>query len=126
MEDKDFTWKKKNPFIARRLDYCFATDNLLSYCSSCEHETIANSDHKAIMFQLEESVFQRGPGYWKFNNNLLKNTQFIEEMNNFLEHQTQNNTDNTDNNNLMEKWELLKVEIRNLCYDFGKRISCTY
>ena len=33
--EKDFTWNRTNPFIARRLDYCLASVNILPNCVNC-------------------------------------------------------------------------------------------
>ena len=120
--DSDFTWSRTNPFIARRLDYCLMTSQLLSSCVSCEHISMPNSDHKAIAIELKESTFLRGPGYWRFNNSFLKNTDFVDKMNNLLDQYTSNEV--SANTSMIEKWELCKVEIRNFCTEFGKVLAC--
>ena len=51
-EEKEFTWNRFSPFIARRLDYCFVTEGVLTYCVSCEHITALNTDHKAVVIEL--------------------------------------------------------------------------
>ena len=118
--EKDFTWSRLNPFIARRLDYCLVSETALTSCVSCEHVMIPSSDHKAVVIELNDRPFQRGPGYWKFNNSLLKNRIFVNMMNGILDTMT------NDCNNVCtytDRWELCKVEIRNFCSEFGKRLS---
>lgn len=83
--DKEFTWSRSNPFIARRLDYCFLSQTTLNLCTSCDHLIIPSSDHKAVSLELGGDHFVRGPGYWRFNNSYLKNTSFIEKLNESLD-----------------------------------------
>ena len=118
--EKDATWMRFNPYTARRLDYCFVSENALQFCSSCNHLNIHNTDHKAVILELIDSDFIRGPGYWRFNNSYLKNDKFVKSMNDMLHNFVQLNGDL----NSIEKWELCKVEIRNFCIDFGKNLSC--
>jgi exonuclease III len=117
--DKDYTWNRFNPFIARRLDYCLLSSSLLSSCCSCEHVSVSNSDHKLIVVDFTETDFKRGPGYWRFNNSYLTNTVFVEEMNRLLDEETASNTGSA-----VEKWEQCKIKIRTFCSEFGKRLSC--
>ena len=120
-EDKDYTWSRPNPFIARRLDYCFISQDLLNSCVSVEHMCIPSSDHKAVIMELNDNDFKRGPGYWRFNNSLLKQTEFVNKMNNKLEELTEEYANNPAK---IQTWELVKVEIRNLSIDFGKHLAC--
>ena len=83
--EKDFTWSRCNPFIARRLDYCFVSEDIFQSCSTCDHLSVPNSDHKVITMKLDESNFVRGPGYWKFNNSFLKDDMFVSNMNMLLD-----------------------------------------
>ena len=117
--EKEFTWSRLNPFIARRIDYCFISKNILPYATSCNHSFVANTDHKAVVLDIEDNKFNRGPGYWRFNNSLLKNKTFMEIMNATLEtFQKKNELDS------VRKWETCKIEIRNTCIDFGKKLAC--
>ena len=84
-EEKEYTWSRQNPFIARRLDYCFASENFLQMCASCEILSVPFTDHRAVSLDVCSSSFVRGPGYWRFNNSLLKEQAFIDKMNNLLE-----------------------------------------
>ena len=110
MIKKDFTWSRLNPFLARRLDYCFvsetALETALSSCVSCNHVTIPASDHKAVVMELNDRTFQRGPGYRKFNNSMLKTPTFIKMMDERLDaviHDCESNCSYADG------WELRKV-----------------
>ena len=122
-KEKDYTWSRQTPFIARRLDYCFATEDILTNLVACEHLNVPNTDHKAVLIELNETNFVRGPGYWHFNNSYLKDAEFVEQMNRFLE-------DIVGPEQLgivtssVEKWELCKIEIREFCISYGKQKAC--
>lgn len=121
-EDKDFTWSRSHPFIARRLDYCFVSKHSLNLCHSCELYSVPNTDHKAVVINFKEDNFKRGPGFWKFNNSLLKDHAFVKGMNNLLDDLHNENENNKGSMQLA--WEICKVEIRNYCIEFGKTKSC--
>ena len=44
-DEKAYTWSKAQPFIARRLDYCFVSDNVMQSCVSCDIVSLLNTDH---------------------------------------------------------------------------------
>lgn len=123
INEHDYSWSKTNPFIARRLDYCLLSDNLLQNCVDCIHMTVPNSDHKAVVIDLNDTDFQRGPGYWKFNNSYLKNTTFVNKMNILLD--TLLNDRDNENISDIDKWEMCKIQIRSFCSEFGKEQSCS-
>jgi exonuclease III len=118
--EKDFTWNRFNPFIARRLDYCLLSTDMLSSVVTCEHSVIPNTDHKVVVLELNNTNFVRGPGYWRFNNSFLKDKTFVQSMNELLEESVSNN----ENEGEGFKWEMTKIKIRNFCTEFGKRRSC--
>ena len=62
----------------------------------------------------------RGPGYWKFNNSLLKDTKFVNKMNELLDRQLNNIA---DVNSCTDKWEMCKIEIRSFCSEYGQMIG---
>lgn len=121
--EKEFTWCRYHPFIARRLDYCFADEDILQFCVSCEIVTAPNTDHKAVVLEMNNTDFVRGPGYWRFNNSYLNDSQFTKEMNEMLDRFCEQNADELSNNQV-QLWELCKVEIRDFCIEYGKYKSC--
>ena len=48
------TWSRSSPFLALRLDYCFASEAALSSCASCNHETIPASAHSVVVKELND------------------------------------------------------------------------
>ena len=92
-EKKDFTWSRSNPFIARRLDYIFVSDDLICHISDICHKVTQATDHKAIMISLKDIEFKRGPGYWKLNTSLLKDEKYISLINNCIDNTLLENND---------------------------------
>ena len=49
----------------------------LQFCVSCNILSVANTDHRAIVLEMNKSDFVRGPGYWRVNNSDLKDVTFV-------------------------------------------------
>ena len=77
---REFTWSKKNPFIARRLDYILTSEDLIPFCKNCHILELGFSDHKAVALNIDFSSFQRGPSYYKFNVSLLHDEMLVKEI----------------------------------------------
>ena len=115
-DEKAYTWSK--PFIARRLDYCFVSDNVMQSCVSCDIVSLPNIDPIAVTLRLSTSSSVRGPGYWRFNNSYLKDPVFVDKLNNMLDYTL---TEEMQIRNAQNVWDLTKVKIRDLCIDYGKK-----
>jgi len=83
-----------------RLDHLFVSNQPSNRI--CESKIIPNiySDHSAVVLSISFSEHEppRGPGFWKFNNSLLSDTNYA-ELN-----------QGTEDKGLL--WEILKMEIR--------------
>ena len=58
----------------------------------------------------------RGPSYWKFNENLLRDENFVEQMNKFL-------VDYQSEEILLEdqvRWDICKIKIKEFCIQYSK------
>ena len=115
-DEKAYTWSKAQPFIARRLDYCFVNDNVMQSCVSCDIVSLPNTDHRAVTLRLSTS-FVHGPGYWRFNNSYLKDPVFVDKMNDMLENAL---IEEMQISNTQNVWDLTKVKIRDFCIDYRK------
>jgi exonuclease III len=114
-DSKEFTWSKRNPFVARRIDYIFASTNMFSRVIDSYIVSVSMSDHRGCVIKafLKETV--RGPGYWKFNNSLLQDKLFVTEMNKLINA----NAANIDEDPILQ-WELLKVKIKEFSTAFSR------
>ena len=76
---KKFSWKKWGTTKFARLDYFLISDSLLPYyVEKTEILQSCFSDHSPILLDIDFAKFQRGRGFWKFNNSLLKDQNFVE------------------------------------------------
>ena len=116
---KDFTWSRKgNPFRARRLDYIFISENLVSKLMGCEHLIIGVSDHKMVHAFFNTDNFKRGSSFWKFNTSLLKDLDFINEINASIDDFLTNFTDYTDPE---DRFEMFKLLAKSKSIDFSTK-----
>ena len=82
-EELIFTWKRKlqNGRVQRgRLDFFLVSESLINYT---REESISHgyrSDHSLISLSLVFNEMQRCKTFWKFNNSLLRNSQYSNEV----------------------------------------------
>jgi exonuclease III len=82
--DRHFTWSKRNPIKMARLDFFLATENMLSIFSDAYILPKYKSDHAPVNVHviINTSLEEHGKGYWKFNNSLLKDLEFVKLIKN--------------------------------------------
>ena len=116
-EIKRFTWRRKTPFKQRRLDYFLISDCLQEAVQTIEIIPSVKSDHSAL--KLNFCTVQneaRGRGYWKFNNSLIQDNEFVEAMKNAIPDFLESASSFDDS---MMKWEFVKYKGR----DLSRKIS---
>ena len=59
---------------------------------------------------------------WKFNNSLISNTDFVEQMKQLIENTIQQQMSESEQTDQI-KWKLLKYEIRKFAITFSRKIS---
>ena len=85
---RDYTWTGKvgsgDSFVRTRIDFFLVSKVLDQFVTSAvEIRPYAHSGHDCIVLVLDFDRVQRGPGYWHFNNELLKDILFQAEIENF-------------------------------------------
>ena len=78
-----FTWKRKlkNGCVQRgRLDFFLVSEALANYTSEEEIRPGYRSDHLIVSLTLDFNNMPKCKTYWKFNNSLLKNTEYAAEI----------------------------------------------
>ena len=75
---KRFSWRKKNPIKQARLDYFLIAKAMADMIDSCNIKPSYRSDHSIIEIKITMDNFIRGRGTWKFNNSLLKNSDYLD------------------------------------------------
>ena len=119
---KRFTWRKKTPVKMARLDYFFISENLYTEVKESNIYTGYRTDHSMLTLTVAFNSFKKGKTFWKFNNSLLKDKEYIKIVNETIELvKDQYNTDIPRSNNFSINDQLfldvLLMEIR------GKTIS---
>ena len=78
-----FTWSNASRKIQSRLDYLLVSKNLCKLIQKCNIIPNIHSDHSAVELNItfDEDSPPRGPGFWKFNNSLLLDTDYVELLN---------------------------------------------
>lgn len=109
---KRFTWRRyTNRGISQsRLDYFIISDGLSYYVDKCDIKPSFLSDHNPILLGFKSETKQtRGRGTWKFNSSLLRDNEYVKNMNELLDTQV-NKYDKMADKGLA--WDVIKSEIR--------------
>ena len=115
---QQFTWRRKNGNDKSRIDFWLIDRNLVQQISSTDIRPaiINNTDHMAISLKIN-TPSDRGPGYWKFNNALLKDNEYVQEIETLVE------SFKSLHVNHQTKWELCKLEIKSFSIYYSKKKS---
>ena len=89
---------------ASRIDFWLISDHLLNKVAKNEIETGVLSDHSRVILNLRQYEANKGPGLWKFNNNLASDAEYTKELSELIDQKKMQ----YDNYNPNKKWELIK------------------
>ena len=100
-----------------RLDYWLISKHLIPRTSNTDVKSYYESDHSPIYaeIQYKNNTKSSGPGFWKFNNE-----EFVTHLKFFLTHAKEKHRDIEDKRLY---WEMIKMEIRDFCIRFSKRLA---
>ena len=75
---RNYTWTNSaNKKQRGRLDMAITSNSILPFISQFKNIPRIKSDHNPLLLIIDFSRFKRGPGYWKFNNSLLNNADYM-------------------------------------------------
>ena len=118
---KRFTWRSKSPIIQRRLDFFLISSILQPFVQSCKINPAIETDHSAVDINFKSyPKEQHGPSFWKFNNSLLSDQDYITEIRNKIRHWSETYI---NKNNSQMLWEYLKFKIREYTIKYSKQKS---
>ena len=81
-ETRKYTWKRFSSLQRGRLDFFLTTKSFNSlYLRNCDIDISYRSDHSIIVLELQFSYQKHGKGYWKFNNSLLNDIEYVNLIN---------------------------------------------
>ena len=81
---KTFSWQQFNQNKMARLDYFLISSSLLPYVQNTSILPGICSDHCPIVLDVDFARFIRGRGFWKLNNSLLKEPDYVELVKNAI------------------------------------------
>jgi hypothetical protein len=121
-----YTWRQgKTTATLRqsRLDYWLISNHLIYDLNKVDIQPGFRSDHSLIdiSFQGHQDT-DRGPSFWRFNANLLRNKEYINYMNTRID-ELKEKYKNTENKGLL--WDVIKMEIRSSTICFSKNLAKT-
>ena len=118
-DQAQFTWRDKAFKVQCRLDYWLVYKQLLHIVTNTEMKSFTLTDHSAITLTLQSKGYaQRGPGFWKFNNSLLDDHDFVDQLNNMIPAYKNKYNYLTDEGLY---WDMIKMEMRGFCVQYSKR-----
>ena len=114
-----FTWSNPSMKIQSRLDYFFIPKFLQKLIQECRIMPNIFSDHSALILTIcfDEEAAPRGPGYWRFNNSLLSDNEYVALLRSKIPEFVEKYKEVEDKGLF---WEMVKMEIRGLTVRFSK------
>ena len=118
-DEKCFTWRSKTPFKQRRLDYFLISDSLQDLVNAIEIIPSVQSDHSALKMKISSSTEgSKGPSYWKFNNTLILDVEYVNNMKSKIPEFYRESLVLQDP---VLRWEFLKYRIRQYSMKVAKQ-----
>ena len=117
-DEKRFTWRCRNPFLQRRLDYFFISDFLQDLVETADILPSVQSDHSTLKLKFSPINEQsRGPSSYKFNNSLTTDKCFVDSMKSSIPTFYEESRELKDP---VMRWEFLKYKIRQFTINCSK------
>ena len=116
---QQFTWRDKAFKVQCRLDYWMVSEDLKPLALDTNIKNSTLTDHSAITLTIQSQDYvRRGPGFWKINNSLLKDNNFIDQLSEKIP-QFKDKYSYLSDKGLA--WDMIKMEIRGFCVQYSKR-----
>ena len=78
---KRYSWRQFGGPRRARLDFFLISSHLLPYVDKAEILPGINSDHSLPLLDIDLTRFKKGRGFFKFNNSLLKEPEYVKLVN---------------------------------------------
>ena len=76
-DKKSYTWRRFNSNQQARLDYFLVSEDLVQEVKEISSSCKYRSDHTPIIIDINRNAFKREKTFWKFNNRLLYDKDYI-------------------------------------------------
>lgn len=114
---KNFTWSSNvTPGIHCRLDFFLISRSLVQFVVGNNSTPSLCSDHSIVNLHMNILNMKKGPGFWKLNNSLLKDTVYVSMITDLILSLIHSHVDD----NPSSKWEFIKYSIRNASIKYSK------
>ena len=120
LKAKQYIFRKKyvSGFLQRRLDYFFISNNIQEFILDTNIIPAISSDHSSILISFSKNKQNnKSSRFWKFNNSLLSDDIFKEELKQHIENIK---NDNELSNDPQIKWEFLRYQFLKFTIRFSK------
>ena len=75
-----YTWRRRNPLKQARLDFFLTSESMSQYIKVSKTGASYRSDH-SLTLELNFTNISHGKSYWKHNNSLLTELEYLKTMN---------------------------------------------
>lgn len=82
LNDKMYTLQRRNLIKQARLDFFLISEEPMSIVSQVKILPGYRTDHSLLFLELQIDDFKKGKGFWRFNNSLLKDYDYILQIKN--------------------------------------------
>ena len=79
-----YTWLQKKTLKQARLDFFLVSSDFMPFVDSVDIKPAYKSDHSMVVLSCKFTEFIRGRGVWKFNNSLLRDHTYVQEIKNTI------------------------------------------
>ena len=113
---KEYTWSSRG--VSCRLDRIYVSRKIVSSIKDVRHILFSLSDHNFVACFFENfHHIKIGSSYWKFNNSLVDDQDFVDYMSLYLKFALETRPVDFS---LLQWWDECKVAIKNKCIWFSK------
>ena len=123
---KQYTYHQGNPYMQSRLDYWVVSDILEEKVLDCKIIPSLTPDHSAIELNINFTHMAKPmmkTGYWKFNNSLCKDEEYVKSMKEEIIRLKQILFKEITNSRIL--WDYVKMEIRSFTRKYSKKKAKT-
>ena len=111
-----FTWMRRNPYLAERLDYILISDSLQQLVTQSDIAPSFRSDHSIPWITLAKGSTPRGTGFWKFNSTLFKDKEFVEIIKDTITLEVAQGY-----SSVRQTWEMIKMAVQGTTIQYATR-----
>ena len=90
-DKRAYTWRKFNTIKQGRLDYFLISDIFSGIVKNSTITPGYRTDHSLVTITLRKSEFKRDRQFWKFNNSLLRDKTYIDQIKTLINEIKKNN-----------------------------------